>query len=129
MSRVTFDCKKFKGLKVGDKPLKSFVIQETDGRLEAYAAARAKAKGADSSTHEEMIRASIVQVNGQEVQQPYEAMDGWNTRARQFLIGAYRSVNGVDDKELDDFLAGATDVVQGEQAPPDFEPVEPSDDE
>lgn len=90
-------------------PLTSFAIKETDGPDEEYAAQRAKAKGGSANPTEELIRASIVEVNGEPVAQPYEAMDKWSSKARAVLLQAWRSVNAVEDKELEDFLAAAVD--------------------
>jgi hypothetical protein len=107
-----YDCAKFKGLKIGEGvALTSFDLCEADGKLETYAAQRAKAKGQSGDVYAELIRASITHVNGAPVSQPYEAFDEWNARARAFLIAAWRTLNSVDDDEIKDFLAGATDTA------------------
>lgn len=104
-----FSCLKLKNCNVAEGvKLESFSVRETDGRDEEYAAQRAKAKGGVTTTTEELIRASISEVNGLPVTQPYEAMDSWNSRARGFLIAAWRNVNAVDDTEVQDFLLAAS---------------------
>lgn len=130
-----FDCKKFKGLKAGTTVLRSFELAELDGDAESYAAGRARAKDPDgkgiTSTSEEMIRFSIRKVNGVEVTQPYEGMNKWSTRARSFLIAAYRSVNGAEDAEIGDFLAASADEDPSEavaEVLPDYAPDDQSDD-
>ena len=89
--------------------IKSFVIRETNGRDEEQAAIFAKAKGAASSSFEELVRLSVVSVNDAPVEQPFTAFDDWNSRTRMYVLQAYRSINAIEsDKEVDDFLASAT---------------------
>lgn len=99
-----------------DTLLTSFTLRETDGKDEAYAAQRAKAKGGDANTTEELIRVCIVEVNDMPVEQPYEAMSLWSSRARALLVSAWRDLNAISEKEDADFLAGAED--QDESAAP-----------
>lgn len=107
---MIYDCSKFNGLKIaGGVKLLSFELDEVDGEMEMYAAQRAKAKGPSADTYTEMIRASIKSVNGTPVQQPYEAFDKWNARARAFMISAWRALNSADETEIKDFLAGASE--------------------
>lgn len=86
---------------VGDETLTEFVLRETDGTDEEYAAERARqVKG---STTEELIRVSIVSVNGQKVPQPYLHLNTWNSKARSRLARAFQELNGASEKEDEDF--------------------------
>lgn len=111
MSEVTFPVSMPRCRIDDGSALKSFTLRETDGKDEEYAAQRAKAKGGDATTTEELIRVSIVAVNGSPVQQPYEALGKWNSRARGLLVAAWRNLNTISDKEESDFLAGAEDLA------------------
>jgi hypothetical protein len=104
---VRWDCKKMKNVRVGDKKLDSFVIREVDGRDEEISSGWAKAKGGTATATEELIRISIVEVNGETVKQPYLAFDTFNSRARHFVLVAFRSLNGATDDEDEAFLAAA----------------------
>jgi len=107
LSRFT-DCKDHEGNK-----LLSFTIRTTDGEDETYAAKRAEAKG--SAMTEELIRFSIVsyetEAGGkQEVKQPFEKFDKWSTKARNFVVAAWKKIATPDEREIADFFANATDV-------------------
>lgn len=95
--------------------LESFTLRETDGKDEEYAAQRAKAKGGDATTVEELVRISIVAVNGEPVIQPYEKLAQWNSRARGLVVTAWRSLNTISDKEDTDFLAAAEEHSAAEE--------------
>jgi len=87
--------------------IKSFVIRETDGEDEETAAVLAKAKGEGHSSFEELVRMSLVYVDGKKIEQPYEDFDGWNSRTRAFVLQAFKALNSVEEKEVGDFLSGA----------------------
>lgn len=108
MLKVKHDLVKFnkprKPMSVG-----SFVMREVNGKDEEQAALIAKAKGGAASMYEELIRLSLVEVDGQPVNNepgvPYAGFDTWNTRTRTFVQNAFRALNGIDEKEeLSDFL-------------------------
>lgn len=101
---------KSKNLRVGSTAITSFKLREVDGNDEEVAANLAKAKGGSASSAEELIRLSIVEVNGQAVKQPYLGFDEWNSRARAFVLKAYKTLNSAGEDELEDFLAAATPV-------------------
>jgi hypothetical protein len=86
---------------VGDATLTSFTLRETNGKDEEYAAERAKAM--KTSMTEELIRVSIVAVNGERVAQPYLALGLWNSKARTRLARAFQEINSASDKEDEDF--------------------------
>lgn len=106
--------KLFYDLSKYDKPgkplsVKSFTIREVDGVDEERAALNAKAKGGASSVYEELVRLSVCEVDGQPVNQdpsqPFALYDSLNSRTRLFLLNAFRSLNGIDEKEeVGDFL-------------------------
>jgi hypothetical protein len=107
---VKFDLSKQKGCRLADgTPITSFVMRETDGRDEENAANTAKAKGGSMTAFEEQIRLSLVEVNGQKVNEgmPYLAYDQWNSRARHFASAAFTSINAAKPDEISGFLAAA----------------------
>lgn len=113
MYSVRFDTKKIKNLRVGAKLITSFVVREVDGADEEIAANTAKGKGGAATNAEELVRMSIVEVNGDAVKHPYLAFDTWNSRARTFALKAFRSLNSAEEEELDGFLAAAEPAEGG----------------
>lgn len=110
MASYLFDLSKHKGVRLADGTvLASFKMRETDGRDEEHAANTAKAKGGSMTALEEQIRLSLVEVNGEPVNNghPYLAYDSWCSRARHFAFTAYRSLNSAKDDEVESFLASA----------------------
>jgi hypothetical protein len=101
-------CKKFRFDLSARKgcSIQSFTLKETTGLDEENAALAAKAKGGAATVFEELVRLSLVMVNDQPVEPPFGEYDVWNSRTRAFVLQAYRSINGVDEKEVADFLSG-----------------------
>ena len=64
--------------------LETAAIRETNGKDEETAAVRARAKGGAASATEELVAASLTEINGDPVNAkgPYQGFDGWNSRAR-----------------------------------------------
>lgn len=94
--------------------VESFVVREIDGHDEREAGRWLVARGegvedARLAMMDENLRVSIYAVNDVPVEQPYLGMDLWSTKTRRFLIEAFGLLNGVEDKEVSDFLAAATD--------------------
>lgn len=89
-----------------------FTIRTTDGEDENYASKRAEAK--DTGMTEELIRFSLVsyelEEGKQEIKHPFEAFDRWSTKARNFVVAAWKKLATPDEKEIADFFASATDV-------------------
>jgi hypothetical protein len=108
---VTFNAKGLKGLRCGDTAITSFALREVDGQDEDIAANTAKAKGGSTTSTEELVRLSVVEVNGQPVKQPYLEFDLWNSRARAFALKAWGSINSASEAELEGFLAAAAPAV------------------
>lgn len=88
------------------------VLRETTGEDEILASSIAEAKGKGSTVMEEMLRLSIVKVDGEKITQPYEATKKWNSKTRSLLLRAYVALNHVEDKEDADFLSGAEPVAE-----------------
>lgn len=98
--------------------IKSFTIRETNGEDEDRAAMLAKAKGGAASMMEELVRLSIVEVDGEAVNAepgvPYAAFDKWNSKTRTFVLNAYKRLNSLSEADdAENFLAsgevGTTD--------------------
>lgn len=105
-----FDLSKKKGCSIT-----SFVIKETNGEDEEQAANFRTAKGGSATVFEELVRLSITYVDDAKTEQPLEAYDSWNSRTRAYVLAAFKSVNGVEDKEVDDFLAGGAPFQAGKK--------------
>lgn len=95
------------------KKLKAFTIRTTDGQDETYAAKRAEAKGANMS--EELIRFSIESYENEdgvkEAKQPFESFDKWSTKARNFVVAAWKKLSSPDEKEIADFFESASEIA------------------
>lgn len=91
--------------------VESFVIREIDGHDEKEAARLVAALGtADDlsmAVYEGNLRVSIVDVNGEAVEQPYMELSKWSTKTRKMLMVAWNELNGVPDEELAAFLGAA----------------------
>lgn len=84
--------------------IESFVVRETTGVDEENAALAAKAKGGQHTVFEELVRLSITHVNDIKAEPPLLEYDSWNSRTRAFVLQAFKSINGIEDKEVSDFL-------------------------
>jgi hypothetical protein len=112
---VRYDLTKMKDCVDEDNhPILAFTIKTTDGEDESQAAQRAESKGPKATMTEELIRISLVsyEVEGQvkPCSYPFEAFDKWSTKARNFVVAAWKKLATPDDKEIADFFASATDV-------------------
>lgn len=79
--------------------IESITLRETTGLDEHKAAALADAKGASTTVTTEMVRLSIVSVNGEKVVQPYGAFDTWKTRTRQAIMTVYTDMNLLTEED------------------------------
>jgi hypothetical protein len=111
-----FDLSKKKGCSI-----RSFVVKETTGDDEEQAANFKTAKGGKATVFEELVRLSITYVNDVRVEHPFEDFDAWNSRTRSYVLAAFKSINGVEDKEVDDFLAAGAPFQVGTPAETDDE--------
>jgi hypothetical protein len=106
----------------GNCNCKELVMRETNGIDEQQAAIASDAAGVRSSIFQELIKLSIVEVDGQPVSQPFVALDTWNSKTRALIIKAYEQLNNLPDDELAAFLVASEDATPGLAAVPD-EPV------
>ena len=122
---VRHDLSKRKGCHLGDPsktPILSFGVRETCGVDSGVASQMVAARGdSPSQAIDELIRISIVEVNGQPVTQPYSQYDRWSARAQHFVFLAWRSLNATDKKEEEDFLKSG-EVVEVETGSPGSAP-------
>lgn len=116
------DCFDSDGHKLG-----SFTISTTDGSDEAYAAKQAEARGTGMT--EELIRWSILSyevvetikdeqgektinrsIDTREIKGGFLGFDQWSTKARNFVVAAWKKLSTPDEKEIEDFFANATEI-------------------
>lgn len=100
LKHLRLDLSKRKGSNI-----KTLVMRETDGVDEEIASGLVKSKGGSAFPVEELVRQSIVEVDGQKVVQPFFDFDKWNSRTRSYVLAAWKELNLVEDKEVEDFLA------------------------
>lgn len=90
----------------------AFTIRTTDGEDETYASKRAEAKSTGMS--EELIRVSLLSYETEEgvqvIKQPFEAFDRWSTKARNFVVAAWKKLSTPDEKEIADFFESASET-------------------
>ena len=75
--------------------IKSVTLRETDGRDGYRARHLAQKAGPGVTAYDELLRLSIVEVDGVDVEQPYAEMDQWTTRTRQFVQRAFTELNSL----------------------------------
>jgi hypothetical protein len=100
------------------KKILAFTIRTTDGTDEDYASKVAESKG--TALTEELICFSIVSyerdVDGKaetiEIKHPFGQFRDWSTKARNFVVAAWRRLATPDEKELADFFANASESAQ-----------------
>lgn len=104
------------------KSITAFTIRTTDGEDETYASKRAESKGTGMS--EELIRFSMVTyeiesddlVDGKsvtkviDIKHPFESFDKWSTKARNFVVAAWKRISTPNDLEIADFFGSATEI-------------------
>jgi len=97
------------------------VMRETNGIDEQDAALAADGRGERGSVMTELVRLSIVEVDGQKVQQPFLEMERFNSKTRALIMKAYEQLNDLPLEELSVFLAASEDATPGLQAVPKSE--------
>lgn len=93
--------------------LREAVMRETNGVDEQQAALAYEAIGSTTSIFQELIRLSIVEVDGEKTIQPLNDMTNWNSRTRQLITRAYEQLNDLQDEEIAVFLAASVDATPG----------------
>ena len=83
------------------------IMRETCGIDEQKAASIVDSKQGLTALGAELIRLSIVAVDGQGIMQPYIPFDEWNTKTRNLVIGFYEELNTIPAAELE-LLKGAS---------------------
>lgn len=96
------------------KNITAFTIRSTDGQDENYAAKRAEAKG--SVMTEELICFSLVAYETAEdgvvtIKHPFDDFIKWSTKARNFVVAAWRRLATPDETELADFFAQGSEIA------------------
>lgn len=109
---ITYSLDKYQDCFDADKKkILSFTLRTTDGEDEAVASRTGDARG--TSMSEELIRLSIVRYVNEdgekEVKQPFVPFDRWSTKARNFVVAAWKKLATPDEKEIADFFASATE--------------------
>lgn len=99
--------------------IQSVTLRETNGEDELEAEKLAEIQ--KTSMRQELVRASIVKVNDMPVTQPYAGLDGWNTKTRSTVVACWIKLNGISDKDAQDFLASG----EIQEDSPDTENVAP----
>lgn len=120
---IRYDLSKIKGCTTGTgEQIVAFSIRSTDGTDEAFAAKQADARG--TTMTEELIRYSLVsyEVASAEGDQkvvkvididhkaPFTAFDEWSTKARNFVVAAWKKLSTPDEAEIKDFFEHATEI-------------------
>lgn len=114
---ITYSLGKFAGcIDHESKKILAFTIRSTDGQDENYAAKRAEAKG--SVLTEELICFSLVSYDREKddgtsetitINHPFDSFIKWSTKARNFVVAAWRRLATPDETELADFFALASE--------------------
>jgi len=114
------------------KEFKIITMREVTGEDEMVAAKAASIKsgqyGSDWSPMVELVKRSIVEVDGKPVNgaEPFDAYDKWRVNARNAVLSFYNALNALDDKDLKACLAVATATEQKTQTATDPSTVAPS---
>lgn len=109
---ITYSLENFADcLDAEQKKIISFTIRTTDGEDETVASKTGDARGTGMS--EELIRLSITKYVNEdgpkEIKQPFVAFDKWSTKARNFVVAAWKKLATPDEREIADFFASATE--------------------
>ncbi len=89
------------------------VMRETTGIDEKEAATAADAAQGQSSLYQELIKLSVVSVDGTKIIQPFNDMLEWNSKTRALCIKAFEQLNELKDEEVATFLTASEDATPG----------------
>ena len=90
---------------------KEAVIRESDGYDERRAAMLAGPGADDATVFTELVKLTIVQVDGAKVVHPFDAFDGWSGNTRSLVLQAYTNISKIPEEEVRDFLEEAKDIL------------------
>lgn len=90
---------------------KELIVRETCGHDEQAAARVSSMRGSASDVGTEMVRRSVVAVDGEVVVQPYLQLDGWPSRERQFILKAYEELNAPPPEDIAVFQAASEELT------------------
>jgi hypothetical protein len=97
--------------------IEEIVVRQTDGYDEKDAAKMVDARPTETGIYSELVRLSIVSVDGELVDQPFMAIDRWSTKTRDLVMTAYNELNENDEAAKAVFLAASEDVAPLVQRP------------
>lgn len=97
----------------------TITMRETNGIDEQAAALQADARGERSTIYAELVRLSVVAVDGKPVIQPFVELEQWTSVMRALVNDGYTHLNDLKEADKIAFLLGVEDEV----AAPDEVPV------
>lgn len=92
------------------------IMRETNGLDEQKAARLVDARGGVTGIAGELVRQSIVAVDGEKVEQPFMAFDSWNTKTRNLVMEFYENLNGIPGEEIALLKEAGTEIDPAELA-------------
>ena len=105
----------------GVREFKTITIQEVNGEDEMRAAMAAEARkgktGRDWSPFIEMVRLSVVEIDGERPANGFEHFEKWSSKARNAVMTFYNDVNGLDEEDLKACVAAATATTMTKTTP------------
>lgn len=105
-----------------NKKILALTIRTTDGEDENYASKRAEAKG--TTLTEELISFSLVSYERETgeaddrgnvltetvtIKHPFDGFTKWSTKARNFVVAAWKRLSTPNEDEIADFFKSATE--------------------
>ncbi len=88
---------------------KTITMRETSGIDEQSAAMEADARGERTTIYQELVRISVVEVDGAKVTQPFVELNSWNSKTRHLVNMAYQAMNDIKEDDVKTFLKSAGD--------------------
>ena len=92
------------------RDFKSIVVRETGGRDEILAAKQFDSRPDHTTMEIELVRNSIVFVDGKSVIRPFMDLDDWSSQSRNYVAAAYNALNALPEEQVAVFLATGEDV-------------------
>lgn len=95
---------------------KEIVMRETNGLDEQRAARLVDVRGGVTGVAGELVRQSVVMVDGEKVIQPYMKFDEWNTKTRNLVMECYEDLNGIPGEDIAALKEAGTELSPAELA-------------